>query len=294
MQRSAAVNQPGWLVFKKRTLTWRQFFLAFNSVDALKSSDLKYALMHSAAACPLMKSKPSIKTVVAGRSVSTKSRPSAPMKKKRVYGALLLKEVFGNGGWNSFAASSRAVIAHRREAGSGIIYRAGLLLCNGDQVLVVRERNRWSDFGGKIEVGETALDCAMREFQEEVADFLPSSGISLLATGLRLIFVEREQKPEVAFLDDEKVDFPQGIVVFLMDISGLDLPIKTRDKRNGAGVLNVSWISRHHPDLKDPTLTRRPLQASLRALERASPAINLLEHLKALTGRGLPAFAQGV
>jgi len=145
------------------------------------------------------------------------------------------------------------------------IRRAALMLTRGAEILVVREAKdrdgilRWSDLGGKVENGESALDCAIRELKEESAGFLSKSVVNDLEQGLRLIFgVDGSPGPEVVILSG-KGSKTQAVAVFPMDCDGIGIQIQPRQAPNAHGVHAMAWLNQAEPDLRNRECTRWPL-----------------------------------
>lgn len=160
------------------------------------------------------------------------------------------------------AAPAESVQAVGRR-GPEALRRAALMLFRGDEVLVLKEAKegeeaKWSDLGGKVEDGELALDCALRELKEESMGFLSNDSLELLSRGLRQRYGDGKEKPELIALGSGN-----NVAIFLLDCTGVELPLLQLEKANAHGVLELRWLSRFHPELKDRQLTRWPL---LRAL----------------------------
>ncbi|CAL1146505.1 unnamed protein product [Cladocopium goreaui] len=108
------------------------------------------------------------------------------------------------------------------------VKRAALMLFRGDEVLVLREKKDdqdtllWSDLGGKVEFGESYLECAIRELDEEARGFLSPKSIEMLKLGLRNQYGDDRQTPEVVPLKASG-KYPQAVAVFPLDCSGVEL-----------------------------------------------------------------------
>ncbi|CAE8704926.1 unnamed protein product, partial [Polarella glacialis] len=148
------------------------------------------------------------------------------------------------------------------------------MLFRGDEVLVVREKKEggekllWSDLGGKVEAKESLLDCALRELAEEAEGFLSAGSIALLECGLRQRFGDGHHSPEVVALNSKGAR-PQAVAVFPMDCSGLELDLLSPAQPNSFGVHEIHWMSRSHPDLRNPKCTRWPLFRALCGMRSA-------------------------
>eukprot|EP00438_Fugacium_kawagutii_P005107 Skav212218 [mRNA] locus=scaffold862:48032:56864:+ [translate_table: standard] len=167
------------------------------------------------------------------------------------------------------------------------VKRAALMLFRGDDILVIREKKDdqdvllWSDLGGKVESGESFLECAIRELDEEpmrtdeiyceTQGFLAPKSIEMLKLGLRNQYGDERpeicpcarQSPEVIALKAAG-NKPQAVAVFPLDCSGVEL-----DGAPGMSFLQC-WLSRKHPDLRDRSRTRWPLLRAVCALRGAS------------------------
>jgi len=73
------------------------------------------------------------------------------------------------------------------------MYKIGAVIIKDRKILVCRKRNLWISPGGKIEKGETFLDCLRRELGEEIGvgvagyEFLGEyEGDALLEEGMRI------------------------------------------------------------------------------------------------------------
>mmetsp|Transcript_45330 Transcript_45330/g.105829 ORF Transcript_45330/g.105829 Transcript_45330/m.105829 type:complete len:266 (+) Transcript_45330:33-830(+) len=153
------------------------------------------------------------------------------------------------------------------------VKRAALMLFRGSDVLILREQKddalMWSDLGGKVEAGESYLQCAVRELDEEANGFLSEDSIALLKRGLSAQFGDGTQSPEIVALKASG-NKPQAVAVFPLDCTGVDLELLAPGKPNSFGVHAMSWVSRHHPDLKDRSKTRWPLLRALCAMRGAT------------------------
>merc|ERR1719195_1043872 len=87
----------------------------------------------------------------------------------------------------------------------------------------------------------------------------------MLEQGLRLTYGSGQREPELVNL---KKDGPrqQAVAVFRMDCEGVELEPEKRDSPNKAGVHEVRWLDRTHPDLRDRHHTRWPLLRVICAL----------------------------
>lgn len=154
------------------------------------------------------------------------------------------------------------------------VKRAALMLFRGDEVLVLREKKDdqdkllWSDLGGKVEFGESYLECAIRELDEEARGFLSPKSIEMLKLGLRNQYGDDRQTPEVVPLKASG-KHPQAVAVFPLDCSGVELELLDAKGPNSFGVHEMQWLSRQHPDLRDRSLTRWPLLRAVCALRGA-------------------------
>ncbi|CAL1146503.1 unnamed protein product [Cladocopium goreaui] len=154
------------------------------------------------------------------------------------------------------------------------VKRAALMLFRGDEVLVLREKKDdqdtllWSDLGGKVEFGESYLECAIRELDEEARGFLSPKSIEMLKLGLRNQYGDDRQTPEVVPLKASG-KYPQAVAVFPLDCSGVELELLDAKGPNSFGVHEMRWLSRQHPDLRDRSLTRWPLLRAVCALRGA-------------------------
>lgn len=154
------------------------------------------------------------------------------------------------------------------------VKRAALMLFRGDEVLVLREKKDdqdtllWSDLGGKVEFGESYLECAIRELDEEARGFLSPKSIEMLKLGLRNQYGDDRQTPEVVPLKASG-KYPQEVAVFPLDCSGVELELLDAKGPNSFGVHEMRWLSRQHPDLRDRSLTRWPLLRAVCALRGA-------------------------
>lgn len=154
--------------------------------------------------------------------------------------------------------------------GPPVIKRASLMLSRGEDILVLREdkegKIQWSDLGGKVEKGESPLDCALRELSEEGAGFLAASSLTLLKTGTLALYGGTAQtasrSPEVVTLGG-KGTRKQAVAVFQVDCAGIDLEVLTPDAPNAAGVHEMRWLSKTNPELRDRSQTRWPLYRTL-------------------------------
>ncbi|CAK0861717.1 unnamed protein product [Prorocentrum cordatum] len=114
-------------------------------------------------------------------------------------------EGVANGGAEGNASAAAAAPPRAAgAAGAPLIKRAALMISRGDQVLVAREMKDdkllWSDLGGKVEEGESLLECALREMAEEAAGFISPASLSLLQLGLRQRYGGDNCGPEVVTL----------------------------------------------------------------------------------------------
>ena len=73
------------------------------------------------------------------------------------------------------------------------IYKIGAVIIKDRKILVCRKKNLWISPGGKIEKGETFLDCLKRELNEEIGvevggyEFLGEyEGNALLEEGMKV------------------------------------------------------------------------------------------------------------
>eukprot|EP00435_Cladocopium_sp_Y103_P061066 s1724_g22.t1 len=154
------------------------------------------------------------------------------------------------------------------------VKRAALMLFRGDEVLVLREKKDdqetllWSDLGGRVESGESYLECAIRELDEEARGFLSPKSIEMLKLGLRNQYGDDRQTPEVVPLKASGKK-PQAVAVFPLDCSGVELELLDAKGPNSFGVHEMRWLSRQHPELRDRSLTRWPLLRAVCALRGA-------------------------
>ncbi|CAJ1351690.1 unnamed protein product [Effrenium voratum] len=108
------------------------------------------------------------------------------------------------------------------------VKRAALMLFRGEEVLVIKEKKEgellWSDLGGKIEAGESHLDCAVRELAEEAEGFLSAESVALLQQGLRRQYGDGQQSPQLVALRGTGSK-PQAVAVFPLDCSGVEMDV---------------------------------------------------------------------
>ncbi|CAK9042409.1 Ankyrin repeat domain-containing protein 17 [Durusdinium trenchii] len=144
-----------------------------------------------------------------------------------------------------------------------------------DELLVLREKKDsqeeclWSDLGGKVEAGESMLECAIRELDEEAQGFLSPESIALLKRGLRNQYGDGRQSPELVALKASG-NKPQAVAIFPLDCSGVSLELLPAAGPNSFGVHEMCWLKRENPDLKDRSKTRWPLLRAVCALRNAS------------------------
>ncbi|CAK9042340.1 unnamed protein product [Durusdinium trenchii] len=155
------------------------------------------------------------------------------------------------------------------------VKRAALMLFRDDELLVLREKKDsqeeclWSDLGGKVEAGESMLECAIRELDEEAQGFLSPESIALLKRGLRNQYGDGRQSPELVALKASG-NKPQAVAIFPLDCSGVSLELLPAAGPNSFGVHEMCWLKRENPDLKDRSKTRWPLLRAVCALRNAS------------------------
>ncbi|CAJ1372918.1 unnamed protein product [Effrenium voratum] len=153
------------------------------------------------------------------------------------------------------------------------VKRAALMLFRGEEVLVIKEKKEgellWSDLGGKIEAGESHLDCAVRELAEEAEGFLSAESVALLQQGLRRQYGDGQQSPQLVALRGTGSK-PQAVAVFPLDCSGVEMDELLAPPGEKGDVHEMCWLNRHHPDLRDRARTRWPLLRAICALREAS------------------------
>jgi len=137
------------------------------------------------------------------------------------------------------------------------------------EVLVLRHAKGggapcWSDLGGRVEPGESHLECALRELGQKAEGFLSGGSVDLLRRGLLEQFAEGGGAPE--FVTVKRGGRPQTMAVFLLNCSGVSLELSSPEGPNGQGVHELRWLSRGHPDLRDREATRWPLLRAACAL----------------------------
>mmetsp|Transcript_16638 Transcript_16638/g.30241 ORF Transcript_16638/g.30241 Transcript_16638/m.30241 type:complete len:303 (-) Transcript_16638:19-927(-) len=172
---------------------------------------------------------------------------------------------------------------------------------NGTELLVVRDNKekgelRWSDLGGKVEPGESLLDCACRELAEEAEGYLSEGSISLLKRSLSEQFHDTEQKPEIVTLRGGSK--PHAVAIFLLNCNSVDLELLSQVTPNAHGVHEIRWMSCMHPELRDRGQTRWPLLravcalygGSVRSQKRSRSRSRLRNHKQPVTLRLMIAF----
>ncbi|CAK9042387.1 unnamed protein product [Durusdinium trenchii] len=135
--------------------------------------------------------------------------------------------------------------------------------------LVVDAKGQPKDLGGKVEAGESMLECAIRELDEEAQGFLSPESIALLKRGLRNQYGDGRQSPELVALKASG-NKPQAVAIFPLDCSGVSLELLPAAGPNSFGVHEMCWLKRENPDLKDRSKTRWPLLRAVCALRNAS------------------------